>query len=219
MKAVGQARREEARGGSRTHFPPRQSSGTRASAHGTAKGIRRRETARSNAEESERNRIEGRFAGFAGKKSRFVLPSIPKSRSLSEPWLWRISHRASGEACFEGCSSRVARRGFGLKEGPNRNRPGPQGLGRNRIGKEPEQRCAGFGPDRKPYRNLGFKRCPEPQRRRLALTQGLDVDTGTVGAGREASPHYRLGLVLRRTVPPPSPLKPACRPRETGDAY
>ena len=35
----------------------------------TAKGFRRREAARSNAEESERNRIEGRFAGFAGEKA------------------------------------------------------------------------------------------------------------------------------------------------------
>ena len=44
-----------------------------------------------------------------------------------------------------------------------------------------------------PRQSLTLAGCLEPQLRRLALTQGLAVETGTVGAGREVSPHSLLG--------------------------
>ena len=130
-------------------------------------------------EGSERNRIEGRFASFAGERSRLVLPNDPETRGLFQ------------SLGFGGYLIGT-RRSFASMDHPNRNRPGPHGLGRNRAGKgRGSDAPARTGPEER--RSLASSRNPEPQRRRLALTQGLAVETGTVGAGRKVSPHFRLG--------------------------
>lgn len=74
-----------------------------------------------------------------------------------------------------------------------RNRPGPQGLGRNRNGDPPKQQCGKRGTREEPIRRpQGSGRFRSAQRGKiLSLADKVDK-RGKVGAGGNTDPHYFL---------------------------
>lgn len=174
LSGNGRARREEARGGSRTHFPRRQSGGTRASAHGTAKGfgaMAARPDAKDPSVTDRRTLRRSR-----GNEGRLVLPELPKPEISFRALLWMNLDRDPREVRFQGIT----------RTGTDR---GPQGLGRNRTGKKPGQQCSSTR--------------PEPQMRRLALTQGLDCRTRDSGGWPQGQPPLAFwGIRLQSSLSP-----------------
>jgi hypothetical protein len=149
-----------------------QSGGTRASAHGTAKG--------------RKLKPQGRCGDPNGPRSEDASRD-PRNAQARSAWPKR-SERDPIKACFDGITQTGSPSKFHfdgrLEPGPRRSSlrrdtstgtdRGPKGLGRNRIGEEPRQRCFGeTGP---------------AQRRHLALPKAWRLKQGQWGLAATPAP-------------------------------
>ncbi len=95
--------------------------------------------------------------------------------------------RCSGTRAGEGESQAQVRRK------PDRNRPGPQGLGRTRDGDPPEQQCESGAPERDWKEAARPTKDPDPPSGTRPCQPGTALNRGKVGAGGDTGPHYFLG--------------------------
>ena len=92
---------------------------------------------------------------------------------------------------------------------PDRNRPGPRGLGRNRTGDPPKQRCGWWATREGSKGGRKALDDPDPPTEESPALTGAADDQGKVGAGGNTGPHYFVG---RQRSAPAQQRKPHLRP-------